>query len=361
MEGKPIKVHRIEPQISNGSISTDPTKICVFTGAGIGVPLKLPTTDQFVETIDEIQPELLIFINSFLGSKRNDIEKVLYLLEDFIRIDDFNSHIIKVTHDPSFTLVRQHLNQHKEWARKAVLRIKSNLYDLLEAYDSKEASNLYSALISEIKAAYTNPSISFFTTNYDLTFENGFAEDGGAFLLENGIEDVYYGFTGKNKATYDPGQRFQWQQNIIEYKKLHGSLDWITGRKQDCIRTGENVKPRNPEDMPMLYPGFKGIPSKQPFIDLHEQFSDRLSEADVLIVIGFAFRDQYLNNVFDAALKRNNKLRVLCYNPAEIKDLPEDSEMGRLATKYPKRFHHIKKFITLEDNPLSLFDQVAFA
>ena len=328
------------------------TKICVFTGAGLGSPLKLPTTNEFADTINNnIRQELLDLIRSFLGTKSNDIEKVLYLLEDFVRIDDFASHIINAG-DSNFDVVRNNLKQYKKWANEAALKIKSEIYDLLEKYKNDDAFNLYAEVIKEIRSTYINPSISFFTTNYDLTFENGFAEESEK-LADFGIDEIYYGFRGNNKSVYDPSQIFQWENNILEYKKLHGSLDWIIDqRKQQCVRVGVNTKPKNPGDMPLLYPGFKGIPDKQPFIDLHDLFSERIAEADWLLVIGFAFRDQYLNHIFDIALKRNKNLQVLCYNPSFLQDLPDDSKLNTFIQH--KNFQHIRQRIEIETNPLNL-------
>jgi hypothetical protein len=331
--------------------------IGLFTGAGIGIPLGLPATNGFQKTITSIDSQLFHFVKLYLashGGVENDIEKVLYLLEDFSKADDFTKHIIK-TDRGSLPGAHQLIIELQAKAITATHNIKSDIYEILEKYDIKKASDLYFSIFAELKTHFSNSSISFFTTNYDLTFEAGFDENEVKFKTID-IDDINFGFQNPRfgKMIYSPSQEFNWEPNIIEYKKLHGSLDWIIDNKGNCVKAGVTTKPKDPGEMPLLYPGFKGIPSKQPFIDLHDCFYERLSQMNVLFVLGFAFRDQYLNNLFDFALKRNKDLRIVCYNPCEISDLPFDSMMKSFISKYPENFFHIKQPINVEEKPLKL-------
>ncbi|HXD91992.1 MAG TPA: SIR2 family protein [Bacteroidia bacterium] len=334
-------------------------KILVFTGAGISVPLGLPSTNEFITTINKIQGELLSLLKTFLNENDiKDIERILYLLEDFVREDDFTSHIVQqgTPNNGNFHAVYAALNNHKHYAKLAIEQIKADLFVLLEKYDADKASKLYSSIIKELKIEIDgDTAISFFTTNYDLTFENGFADDENN-LKDVGIDEIMYGFQAKNgKATYNPIEDFNWDSNKVEYKKLHGSLDWSLDRNGNCIKTGATTNPKEPAKMPMLYPGFKGTPSKQPFIDLHEKLDQRLNDADVVFVIGFAFRDDYINNIFDYSLKKQkDKLIVLCYNPCPLDSYPKDSKVKYFVEKYPDNFFRIESRIDIKQDPLNL-------
>lgn len=333
-------------------------KILVFTGAGISVPLGLPATDGFDPTIKKIHSNLRAQINSYYPNKDGqDIEKILFLLEDFVRQNDFTHHIVKQgIGSDTFRDVYNNLESYKAMAEAGIETIKADIYDVLESYDQKKSSLLYSSMVKELKEEYGDDSaISIFTTNYDLTFENGFADT--AEELQNvGINDVFYGFGGarNGKAVYNPREDFDWNPKVIEYKKLHGSLDWNLDRNNTCVKTGSAISPKSPSRMPMLYPGFKGIPSSQPFIDLHEKLDKRLAEADMVYVLGFAFRDDFINNIFDYGLKRNSNLKVLCYNPCDLKNLPSDSKLANFCSKYKGRFIHIPLYIEAKENPLTL-------
>ncbi len=46
-----------------------------------------------------------------------------------------------------------------------------------------------------------------------------------------------------------------------------------------------------------MYPGFKGKPTEEPFIKLHEHLRAVAGKAKAAIFIGFAFRDDYINTI----------------------------------------------------------------
>lgn len=335
------------------------TKVCVFTGAGIGAPIGLPITSGFESTINQIEHALLQQIKSHLSKPdSNDIEQIMYLLEDFTNSSDFTHHIIlQGLTINGFNEVNKHIETYKRQAKRALNDIKGKIYELLEDYKLEEASKLYSSLINEIQSSFNDARISMFTTNYDMSFENAFADRGDE-LSRSGIQDIKYGFGGLGdgkKAVYNPLEGFNWERGIIEYKKLHGSLDWqLDNKTGKCLRVGSALNPKNPENMPILYPGFKGTPSRQPFIDLHEKLDERLNQSEVLIVIGFAFRDDYLNNIFEYSIKKNKALITLCFNPCAPEKLPRDSKINQFANQFKDRFFHIQTPVEISSTPLSL-------
>ncbi len=82
-----------------------------------------------------------------------------------------------------------------------------------------------------------------------------------------------------------------------------------------------NTVPDDPDQMAILYPGFKGVPEVEPFVSLHGRLSTRLADADVVIVIGFAFRDAYINSVFENTMRLKPSLRVLNSIPFHLKSI----------------------------------------
>lgn len=339
------------------------TRICVFTGAGMSSPLGLPTTSEFINAINRIENGLLQQIKSFLKNPdSNDIEQVMYLIEDFVNNSDFTHHIIRQgLNINGFSNVNTHIESYKSQAKAALDLIRGEIYENLMRYDESKAMNLFSNLISELQDTFKEAAISIFTSNYDLSFENGFA-DNEKIIIGLGINKIEYGFSVNGigtKATYNATEDYAWKENIIEYRKLHGSLDWQWDiRGIECIRVGVPLNPKNPGIMPILYPGYKGIPNRQPFIDIHEKFDKRLNDADVVIVIGFAFRDDYINNIFEYALKRNQNLVLLCYNPCTEENIQSDSKLFQFANKYPINFFHIPHGVSIMENPLKLTEVI---
>lgn len=328
-------------------------KILLFTGAGIGVPLGLPTTTEFNKVIAKGQPDIRNLVQNYLGDDKNDIEKVLYTLEEFIKNNGFLFNYLKSNStNGNHNAVLKHLSILEQKALDWIREIKLSIYKILQEFESDKAYQLYSEIIKELKFDEKN-SISFFTTNYDLTFENAIYDHRDK-LHELGLEDVYYGFeTELGKMLFNPEQDFEWSPKIIEYLKLHGSLDWINDGSDSCAKSGAISTPAEPNLMPMLYPGYKDTPTVNPFMSLHEKLYSRLIQANVCIVAGFAFRDPYINNIFEFALKANKKLKLFCYNPANIEELPVDSHLGNLVNNH-KNFNYVQEGISVKKNPLGL-------
>jgi hypothetical protein len=107
--------------------------------------------------------------------------------------------------------------------------------------------------------------------------------------------------------------------------KLHGSVNWKRGPSGELWKTP--VQDRTEErDHVILYPGFKGEPSVEPFIFLHKEFGRRLRTFSNLVVIGFSFRDEYLNRLINSALKENVRLKIIIWNPViPIHPFPPES------------------------------------
>jgi len=335
-------------------------KVVLFTGAGIGVPMGLPTTTQFAEIIDRhCVDNFKLVLQSYLGGEFYDIEKILSTLEFFVHNKSFLKHIIKTSskvngalHHPHFQTVDNSINEFQQAARTLIFEIKSSLFRILNKYDKDKALQLYMSILDELLIIYKQPAISFFTTNYDLTFDD-LQDDLESFYEEKGIKAVNNGFTYRNRLFFDITNQYSWDNTIIEYKKLHGSLDWITSGNK-IIKAGGNINPSDPDQMLLLYPGYKGTPNNEPYKSFHDDLLQRLLTADAVYIIGFAFRDDYINNQFDTALKINNKLQVYCYNPSTRSNLPKESKLSFFADKYSDRFKHIEIAIDVPENPFDL-------
>lgn len=153
------------------------------------------------------------------------------------------------------------------------------------------------------------------TTNYDLVIEAAL----------DGMSDapVSMGF----RQGLFPGIELRaWRDNAQSQRglltKLHGSVDWKLGNgsteSEPVIRRGHPEFDGDHEKRLILYPGFKGTPSREPFVAFHEYFRQRLQLASHVLFIGFAFRDDFINQLIDMHLPKSAKVAVI--NPAT--DLP---------------------------------------
>src|SRR5262249_27813454 len=133
---------------------------------------------------------------------------------------------------------------------------------------------------------------------YDLTFEGAVQSD-SLDWKDLGIADFDFGFKIRHGvSTYDPSTTDAPGPGVLEYIKLHGSLDWHKNADGLCTRAGLATVPDEPDTMPILYPGYKELPQRDPFLTLHARLHQRLIEARVVVIVGFAFRDAYINSIF---------------------------------------------------------------
>jgi SIR2-like domain len=90
-------------------------------------------------------------------------------------------------------------------------------------------------------------------------------------------------------------------QGIVEpeYIKLHGSIDWWLTEQGTITRSLAKENPFEVlTDRTMIYPIYEKFVSKDPFFTLYQYFRRVLFKEDILIVIGFSFRDPSINNAF---------------------------------------------------------------
>jgi hypothetical protein len=161
------------------------------------------------------------------------------------------------------------------------------------------------------------------TVNYDLVLEiynrsrfltrSGFKSEGGVDILQ--IQEITQGSV------------------IPEYIKLHGSIDWWLNEQGMIVRSLHRDNPfEELTDRSMIYPIYEKFVSKDPFFALYQYFRKMLFREDILIVIGFSFRDPSINNAFAdwlstrpssrliivARQEKQNKIRAIFDNNTRI-------------------------------------------
>jgi len=339
----------------------DPTRVLIFTGAGAGVPLGLPTSTGFAAEVTADAAMVTQCAIGFLqGTSAKDIEWILATLEAFQGERSFIETLLpRFISGPPATAgalaqMKSGLAQYRSDARSEIKRIKKILFDKLGRYDHKKAAVLYRGLLGELKVRYPSFALSMITTNYDLTFENTLEEEGEDAWKEFGISDVDFGFSIRfGKSIYDPKSDFAWKPEIMEFLKIHGSLDWHRDEMRQCVRSGSRTVPDNPDQMAILYPGFKGVPEEKPFSSLHVRLGTRLTQADVVFVLGFAFRDAYINSIFENVVRTRTDLPVYYFNPLPLHEHPKGESLVPRLAEFPN-FKHIEKPVEATDTPLGL-------
>jgi hypothetical protein len=160
-----------------------------------------------------------------------------------------------------------------------------------------------------------NP-IELFTTNYDLLFEEAFEErkipyfDGfigtiNPFIIPECIEAEN---TKQYSHVYIPSS---W----LRLWKIHGSVNWflykdMSDKNRITRKTGKIC---NPGEEVMIFPSRQKYDESRrlPFLLFQDRLRKYLSQREILLIInGYSFCDEHINEIIFQALRANKRLAV---------------------------------------------------
>jgi len=193
----------------------------------------------------------------------------------------------------------------------------------------------YHKLVKWISSIDREMPIEIFTTNYDVLMEQAFED----------IEVPYFdGFVGTLKSFFDLRAI---EDNLIPKHwtrlwKVHGSINWYQETRDDqtyVYRT--NIDKNN--DSHLIYPSHLKYDQsrKMPYLALIDQLSNFIKQkSSILIIAGYSFNDDHLNNTIINSLKSNPTAMVLALMHGKYKFKNGDNN---LIERYPKAFKHANK------------------
>lgn len=182
-------------------------------------------------------------------------------------------------------------------------KIRDRLFDWINItnYDKASYFKKFKDLASEIGSA-----IRVFTLNYDICVERALA--GTEVNIELGFNPSSRGWEAE-KFDSNPNA----DVSLYLYK-LHGSIDWI----RDPDNGGALKLCDSPQKKTELIFGTTAkLSSIDPYLFyVHELRKYSLSEAArFIVVIGYSFSDDYINNLIRQALERSQYLKLLVVSP----------------------------------------------
>ena len=152
----------------------------------------------------------------------------------------------------------------------------------------------------------------------------------------NGFEGIFLRRWNPHCFDYDIGKatnhartpRFESSARHIRLYKLHGSLSWF---EENCQFYEEKETPELKRDPLVIYPSrLKYAESIRPPFDwLFRRFGAVLSEARLLICIGYRFADENLNQYIFTSL--DNGLSLLALSKEPIDALADRSRHPRVS------------------------------
>lgn len=170
-----------------------------------------------------------------------------------------------------------------------------------------------------------------FTTNYDLFNER--AMDRSSIPYSNGFSGTVE--RRFNPATYRlalaeqldiTSRRWAAVDGFVHFCKLHGSVNW-TEEDMGLFPIRESHAPLDPsKDRVMIYP----TPSKQtasfgsPYSDMFREFQRQvIQDQSVLVIMGFSFGDEHVNNIIFQGLTLPN-FKLVAFMDPETNDITRE-------------------------------------
>ena len=289
--------------------------ILLFVGAGGSAavdPEQYLTTVRFFEKLpDEMKVDSVFdgvckFLRDEKGKETIDIEDVLETLgeleADCQKMTDFTN-ITGWTMSGRLYVPRENLPDfHPSIGRLKTLHIdplSNQIKELVyEFYGTHPAPNKLSAWTRLLKGLEEiDPVIEIFTTNYDLVLEDVIEE--AKVKVDCGLDRSQRSMR-LDSAFWNPSSPLS-HTNRGLLTKLHGSVDWQ--RENGDIIVGPSRFSGDHQNHCILYPGYKGEPTEEPFSIFHEHLRNvvrgEYGSLTAAIFIGFAFRDNHINSILD--------------------------------------------------------------
>jgi NAD-dependent SIR2 family protein deacetylase len=196
-----------------------------------------------------------------------------------------------------------------------------SLFDLLRIDDRQRVAYLAPL----INLAQTQGSLTIATLNYDRSVENA-AEVAGQ-PYETGIE------TWLSRGDFD------WAPDGLRLLKLHGSIDWVADNESQAgalplqqIRKVADVEEKGYYERPAVVFGEAGkLRAEGPYLELLLAWAAALRLADTLLVIGYSFRDQHVNELIARWFNADSQRRIVVVDTNDLASQGWDTFGGRLA------------------------------
>jgi SIR2-like domain len=146
-----------------------------------------------------------------------------------------------------------------------------------------------------------------------------------------------------------------------EYIKLHGSIDWWWSRDQRKVISVPDG-PGNPyevlADRTIIYPIYEKHVTQDPFFTLYEYFRKRIFRDDIVIVMGYSFRDVSINNTFLDWLQSKRTSRLIIVARTKNQRFIEEMLANNPRIQFVSSYFGERRFVDdLEDrlrNPVNI-------
>ena len=319
-EGEELKVHmrQIRAELTNAMSAKN---LSFLLGAGCS-SLKNDGMQVGVPTMKEMASEYAKLLkNETVKAERPITEKFCAdIREPHLNLERLLERLFAAQVLPS-----QHSG---EPLQKEINYLINFIFDKVNSTKSDDIRKIYESFYRRILFRERSlPRPWVFTTNYDLLNEHALDALGIPFCN---------GFSGGLSRRFNPStfkltlareldvsaNRWTAVDNFIYLCKLHGSISWVRDANQGLWPFKEVHPDTNPSsNHVMIYPtpAKTGQSLGSPYSDLFREFQGRIvREQSALLVMGYSFSDEHINNIIYQALTIPSFRLVIFANPHQV-------------------------------------------
>ena len=275
-------------------------KTALFLGAGASVFVGLPTTVELmngvrkrVKNTEKDAYNLDNITKTIINNDHyKDVEQLYDGIDQMLRLRDDVSNI-----RPVFLTVEA--NSQLKSTIDALRRVRLVIRDvLLESFTIK--SNTYNTIrqmydaVRSVMGDGGAGEFLVFTTNYDTVLEK---------YCDMRSLDVVNGFKHEGRGVFVWSGK--WSTDAADYMhlvKLHGSIFWHKDADGKIVETGTVAQRGYKQDVMIAPTEGKKDYGEEPFHSLVNHFRKEIKKVDVLLVIGFSYRDKEIVKIIKNGL-----------------------------------------------------------
>ena len=317
---------------------SDKKRIGFLFGAGTSLVKNLDTKEPYVPAIQKMTKDIVDAIVNETWKKT--IDEIKTEIEGDNKLFTIETLLSKLELKKQVVGCGKINELDKHGFEDLIIEIKKQIHSKVSIQDRIDCTKLVHTAFAEwIQKADRKTAVEVFTTNYDYLFEVAFEY----------ISLPYYdGFTGSFKPFFD-GQSvddFSFMPKETKLWKIHGSLGWHYDEK-----LGKVIRTKPDDTDILIYPSTLKYDQsrKQPYTALGDRLSNFIKQDDtVLIICGYSFGDEHINERINTALSMNplGHVYVLLYDifwdkeedGKEIKkySFSEDTALAKMAISNSK-------------------------
>lgn len=283
-------------------------KVGYFFGAGTSCSLGIPAIKELTNLVESSLDENLK--NSYFKIKE-DITKQ----SEIITIEDVLNHTRQIRALTSDCDTKSYIGISGLTAKKIDLKICNEIYNIISGFEKSIDYTIVGKFFSWLNLFNCKCSKEIFTPNYDLVLEKSLEKNSIPYFdgFVGAFEPFFYSESVEKEIKEDDITK-----NWIRIWKLHGSLNWfwksgLEGEENRIVRANSLESATNEI---VIYPSRDKyeLSRKQPFLTYFDRLRSYLNAGEsLLIVSGYSFADQHINEIIFNALRQNQFLNIVVF------------------------------------------------